>query len=772
MVRSRAWRSPHTSIVQLPRVSASLPYPQSSLITGANNRPDCKTKPDVSGWDSYVKYTKENMTAAGAAVAENVGTLALRENELESLLLQKKWPMSQYLCVLMAGCKKKEREGRARAHHRCPLATSPATATPRSRSLCKADDYRKGAAFLINKALNRPMGVAVSAIPDLIMGGAALVGFDIPLDGLSTYVEMASEAAIKLGKVVAPEAFKQGQNTLEKSVVNAHSLTEQTLTDNAGNAVEALVEGPTSMPAAPMKNTEFFIDILLLIRSLQVRAALSRVLEDVAPPLKSEEKNIIKGCRLLIPDALNSPRMALGVKSTEVIFPEKAARILIRGGVGGTTEAGLAFVSGGITLFVSAGLKMAKLPSLGQVVSDKVVDSASTSRNMAMISFMQHQFDQIARELAPMYAKRPQCNVAITPGNLETTSGIFWEAPSQIKTAYLGAKNKNEWAMNQLLEASGGFGISPQGCESWLALARVLGEAVEDTRFLAKIAHETVANSYLGTIYAEKALQSVFIGEMSFTDPTLIYNTQSVGSETADRTPAVAWLGKEAQSTIEGPLTKDLGVWYKHKIAPSFDKKRYGGRMTTSPTPKTPTPSTHTYPPPPLFFRSSFSSFMTGPEAFRWHSRKIVLDCNNDGSIEISWYIRDGSWRSKSEKWVRAGTGHMAVSLAAPKVIIPGKGNPTTTLTAPKFISTCPGSVTDCVVVDLDVTYSMRGGSRDTNQLLALRSEKEGKPGEAAALFGAAYAEIRGECQKRAAIRAKVEMHKELKIKSIMKSRS
>ena len=163
---------------------------------------------------------------------------------------------------------------------------------------------------------------------------------------------------------------------------------------------------------------------------------------------------------------------------------------------------------------------------------------------------------------------------------------------------------------------------------------------------------------------------------------------------------------------------------------------------------------------------------MTGPEAFRWHSRKIVLDCNNDGSIEISWYIRDGSWRSKSEKWVRAGTGHMAVSLAAPKVIIPGKGNPTTTLTAPKFISTCPGSVTDCVVVDLDVTYSMRGGSRDTNQLLALRSEKEGKPGEAAALFGAAYAEIRGECQKRAAIRAKVEMHKELKIKSIMKSRS
>ena len=137
---------------------------------------------------------------------------------------------------------------------------------------------------------------------------------------------------------------------------------------------------------------------------------------------------------------------------------------------------------------------------------------------------------------------------------------------------------------------------------------------------------------------------------------------------------------------------------------------------------------------------------MKKPEALRWHSRKIVLDCNDDGSVELHWFVQEGGW-VKAEKWVRVGSGHTAISASTK--------NPATRLVAPKFAAACPGSVKDCVVIDLDVVDSMKGGPRLNSQLLALRTEKEGKPGDAAALFGAAFTDFHGLCQARAAKKAK-----------------
>ena len=402
-----------------------------------------------------------------------------------------------------------------------------------------------------------------------------LVGVDVPIDGLSQWAGMAAEAAVKLGKAMTPIALEAGQERVEKKTAEEKhkALVEKVLNDNSDVGKEELVENPTSMPIAPMKNTEFFIDILLLIRSLQVGAALSRVLEDksalAAPaPLSNAERVNISGCRLLLPDALNSPRMALALHATSKPFTDAAARFLLRGGVSAASEAGIAFMTGGISLFVSASLKAAKGPTAGSLVSDIIIDSPTTSRNMAMVNFFQQQFDQIAQELAPFYAKRPACNVAITPGK---TVGIFWELPSKVKTAYLGAKNKNSWAMDQLLEAAGGFGISPQGCESWVALAHVLDKAIRDTYFLASIAYEAKAASYAGVYYAEKALESVFISNMSFTDPRE-YEHETGRLFSADYT---SWLGAMAQpAEVQVPISKDLGVWFKHAVAPSFEKKR------------------------------------------------------------------------------------------------------------------------------------------------------------------------------------------------------
>jgi hypothetical protein len=237
-----------------------------------------------------------------------------------------------------------------------------------------------------------------------------LVGVDVPIDGLSQWAGMAAEAAVKLGKAMTPIALEAGQERVEKKTAEEKhkALVEKVLNDNSDVGKEELVENPTSMPIAPMKNTEFFIDILLLIRSLQVGAALSRVLEDksalAAPaPLSNAERVNISACRLLLPDALNSPRMALALHATSKPFTDAAARFLLRGGVSAASEAGIAFMTGGISLFVSASLKAAKGPTAGSLVSDIIIDSPTTSRNMAMVNFFHQQFDQIAQELAPFY---------------------------------------------------------------------------------------------------------------------------------------------------------------------------------------------------------------------------------------------------------------------------------------------------------------------------------------------------------------------------------
>lgn len=170
-----------------------------------------------------------------------------------------------------------------------------------------------------------------------------------------------------------------------------------------------------------LENFEYFLDHLLLIRSLHVRGALMALTELDAShqkPLTDAEKAVVTAQLQLLPASLSDCafREVLDAAHDESTKARAAVRVFIRCAISGLVNIGISVASGGISTIVNGALALAKVPSVGDVGADLFLHSPATARNVAKIAHMHEILSNVATALKAIFESR-QCNIELSEPN-------------------------------------------------------------------------------------------------------------------------------------------------------------------------------------------------------------------------------------------------------------------------------------------------------------------------------------------------------------------
>ena len=234
---------------------------------------------------------------------------------------------------------------------------------------------------------------------------------------------------------------------------------------------------------------------------------------------------------------------------------QERTRRLLRVVISAAVDAGVAVASHGTSVFATAALKVAKLPTPGGLASDLLVNSPDTQRNMNMIAEIHGIFEDALVALAPVFAARPQCNLEVHLGNADTIAGAFWKAPAGFTSS--AVENARGDLFKAIQKANGGA-LYPIGCGPLVGLAQMLQTGMGDTMLLMRVAYARAMDSYAGTAIAQTVLNEITASAAAMSDPRIELKVAYGGSISSE---SLAAADKDEVDLSRTPTEVLEGAW-------------------------------------------------------------------------------------------------------------------------------------------------------------------------------------------------------------------